>query len=89
MKEELEKVDISFKVNKISLNIAKTKYYLFHSTRKWKHIQNILSPLNMDNVAIKREFVAKFLWVYLKENISCKHYTNIVSTKVCNSDGIR
>ena len=83
MNEELRKVANWFKANKLSLNISKTKYSLFHSTRKRKDIPNILPPLHIDNVPVKREFVTKFLGVYLDENISWKHHINIVSTKVC------
>ena len=88
MNEELRKVANWFKANKLSLNISKTKYSLFHSTRKRKDIPNILPPLHIDNVPVKREFVTKFLGVYLDENISWKHHINIVSTKVCKSIGI-
>ena len=80
------------KMNKELRKVAtwfKAKYSLFHFTRKRKDIPNILSPLHMDNVSIKREFVTKFLRVYLDENISWKRHVNIVSTKVCKSIGIR
>ena len=70
------------------MNISKTKYSLFHSTRKRKDIPNILPPLHIDNVAVKREFVTKFLGVYLGEQISWKGHINIVSTKVCKNIGI-
>ena len=80
MNEELRKVANWFKANKLSLNISKTKYSLFHSTRKRKDIPNILPPLHIDNVPIKGEFVTKFLGVYLDEDIE--------STKVCKSIGL-
>ena len=59
----LRKVAIWFKASKLSLNISKTKYSLFYSTRKRKDIPYILPPLHNDNVPIKREFVTKFLGV--------------------------
>ena len=65
MNEELRKVANWFKANKLSLNISKTKYFLFHFTRKRKDIRNILPPLHIGNVPVKREFVSKFLGVYL------------------------
>ena len=83
MNEQLRRVAIWFKANKISLKISKTKYYLFHSTRKRKDLPNILPPLHINKVTIKREFAAKFLGVYLDENIS--YHINIVSMKVCKS----
>ena len=88
MNEELRKVANWFKANKLSLNISKTKYSLFHSTRKKKDIPNTLPPLHIDNVPVKREFVTKFLGVYLDENISWKHHINTVSTKVRKTIGI-
>ena len=69
MKEGLKKVATCFKTNKISLNISKTKH-LFNSTRKRIDRPNILSPLHIDNVPVKREFVKKILGVYQDENLS-------------------
>ena len=63
MNKELRKVANWFKANKLSLNISKTKYSLFHSTRKRKDIPNILPPLHIDNVPVKREFFTKILGV--------------------------
>ena len=63
MNEELREVAVWFKANKLSLNISKVKYYLFHSTRKRKDLPNILTPLHIDPVRIKREFFTKFLGV--------------------------
>ena len=88
MNEELRKVANWFKSKKLSLNISKRKYSFFHSTRKRKYMPNILPPLHIDNFPVKREFVAKFLGVYLDENISWEHHINILSTKVCKSVGI-
>ena len=88
MNKELRKVANWFKGNKLSLNISKTKYSLFHSTRKRKDIRNILPPLHIDNVPIKREFVTKLPGVYLDENIFWKHHINTVSTKLSKSIGI-
>ena len=62
--------------------------FFIHSIRKRRDIPNILPPLHIDNVPIKREFVRKFLGVYLDEGISWKDHINTVSTKVCNSIGI-
>ena len=45
MNKELRKVTTWFKANNLSLSIFKTKYSLFHSTRKRKDIPNILPSL--------------------------------------------
>ena len=87
MNEELRKIAIWFKANKLYLNISKTKHSLFHSTRKRKDIPNIVAPLYIENVPIKREFITNLVGVYLDKNISWKHI-DIVSTNVCKSIGI-
>ena len=84
MNKELRKVACSFKANKLSLNISKTNYSIFHSMRKRKDIPNILPPLHIGNGAIKRKIVVKFL----DESFSWRYDINIVSQKVCNSIGI-
>ena len=78
MNEEVKKLATSFKANKLCLNISKTKYSSFHSSRERKDIPNILPLLHINNVLIKRELVTKFLGVYLDENISWKHHTLIL-----------
>ena len=87
--DELREVRTSFKANKLSLNTSKTKYFLLHSTRKRKVTLNILPPLHIDNVLIKREFFTKFLGIYFDGNISWKRHIDIVSTKICKSIGGR
>ena len=86
--EIFRKVENLLKANKLSLNVFKTKYSLFHLRRKRKDIPNILPSLHIDNVPVKKEFVTTFLCVYLDENIFWKHHINIVSTNVCKSIGI-
>ena len=63
--KELRKVANWFKANKLFLNISKTKYSLFHSTRKRKDIPNILPSLHIDNVQVKRE-CHKISWCILR-----------------------
>ena len=45
MNEELRKVANWFKANKLSLNISKTKYSLFHSTRKKRRYTKYLTSI--------------------------------------------
>ena len=86
MNEELRKVATCLKANKLSLNISKANYSLFHSTRKRKDIPNILPLLHIDNVLIKREFVTNFLGVYIDENIFWKHHIKILGPKVSKTN---
>ena len=88
MNKELENVSIWFKANKLSLNVKKTKFSLFHQSRKKKLIPEFLPKLCIDNCEIQRELVTKFLGVYIDENLTWKHHINNVKTKVSKSIGI-
>ena len=72
MDEELRKVATWFKSSKLSLNISKAKYPLFHCTRKRKYMPNILLPLHIDNVPIKREFVTNLAWGPVQTKVNYK-----------------
>ena len=61
MNEELRKVVTCFKTDKISLNISKTRYFLFHSTRKRKDKLNILPTLHIDTRQSKENLSQSFL----------------------------
>ena len=54
-------------------------FYSFY--KKNRDIPNILPPSLIDNVPIKREFVRKFLGVYLDEGISYKYHINSFMTE--------
>ena len=61
MNVELQKMSIWFKANKLSLNLTKTKWTLFHSQKKKGLIANDLPIFYIDNFEIVRESVTKFL----------------------------
>ena len=69
MNKEIENASTWFKSNKLSLNIDKTKWLLFHLL---SHPQTLLNLL-IENICIKREYVTKFLGVLIDENLSCKN----------------
>ena len=57
MNNELEKVSVWFKANKLSLNVSKTKYSLFHPANKKRFLPNILPTLKIDKININRDSV--------------------------------
>ena len=87
MNIELQKVSSWFKSNKLSLNINKTKWTIFHPAAK-KRLINELPSLTIDTVLIKKEKVTKFLGVYIDENWTWKHHINAISSKISKSIGI-
>ena len=61
---ELEKINLWLKLNKLSLNIKKTKLMIFH--RKQKKIKDI--NISIDNVQIERVNTFNFLGIMLDDN---------------------
>ena len=88
MNFELQKMSIWFKVNKLSQNLTKTKWTLFHSQKKKRLIANDIPILYIDNFEIIMEIVTKFLGIYLDENLTWKCHIEYVCNKVSKSTGI-
>jgi hypothetical protein len=86
--KELEKVTVWFKANKLSLNVNKTKWSLFHPVSKKRFLPKFLPDLSINGIEVKRDVVTKFLGVYIDENISWKYHINTICTKVSKSIGI-
>ena len=85
---ELHKVHEWFQVNKLSLNLKKTKYSLFHSSHQRKKIPEILPTLQIASNNIERDTVTKFLGVLIDENLSWKPHINVVNSKVSKNIGL-
>ena len=88
MNKELENVSTWFKTNKLSLNVDKTKWLLFHPLSKRQSLPQTLPNLLVENIHIKREHVPTFLGVFTDENLSWKQHIDIVSSKISKSIGI-
>jgi hypothetical protein len=86
--KELEKLTQWFKSNKLSLNINKTKYTLFHRLHKKAYIPLKLPDLFIDNKLIKREQSIKFLGVLLDENVTWKDHIGLIENKISKNLGI-
>ena len=80
--EELARIQIWFNVNKLSLNIAKTKYSFFHSSAYKDTIPLRLPKLTINNVTIKRELTMEFLGILLDENLNWKTHINYLENKI-------
>ena len=74
---ELEKVHDWLKVNKLSLNISKTKFINFHSPQ-----QNIIIPhLYIDNTYIECVKNFNFLGIYFTQHMSWKYHIKHIAKK--------
>ena len=81
---ELEKLDIWFRVNKLSLNVNKTNFIMFTNKKQLRATVNIV--LNGKN--IEQVSHTKFLGVIIDENLTWREQIKTVETKVSKSIGV-
>ena len=81
---ELQKVNTWFKCNKLSLNINKTNFILFHSK------QNTIDPicLNIDGKELSRVKSTKFLGVFIDESVNFKCHIDHLLSKLSKYVGL-
>ena len=75
---ELAKIVIWLKVNKLSLNLTKTNFMIFHPRQKKV---NVNVPLTLENTVVKQVTETKFLSVLIDQHLSCKPHIYFVSKK--------
>ena len=81
--KELEKLNIWFQLNKLTLNVDKTKCMLFHKRRA-------VTPINisMNNMHIDIVPHFNYLGIILDENLSWKVHVAMVTGKLSKINGI-
>jgi hypothetical protein len=82
---ELQKISHWLKINKLSLNIKKTHFILFHF-RQHKIPENI--KLLIDDDVIERVQFTKFLGVIVHENLTWENHISCLSRKIHKGLGI-
>ena len=85
---ELININTWFQTNKLSLNVDKTKYVLFHKSRQKNKIPLNLPSLKIDQTEIKREQSLKFLGVLVDENLNWKNHIDLLLSKISKSIGV-
>ena len=85
MNNELQNFDLWLKSNKLSVNVKKTKYVIFKTSKK-KINHSFL--LHYDNETLHQVNSIKFLGVYIDQNLTWKDHINHVSKKISKSIGI-
>ena len=78
---ELKLVTEWFLANKLSLDVKKTKYVLFHKVTICDSLPLQLPAMTLNNIEIKSENSIKFLGVIIGENLTWKNYTEVVENK--------
>ena len=85
LNRELNNVHAWLSINKLSLNVSKTKYMIFHA--KNKRIDNIPS-FNINGVPIQRVSSFNFLGLEIHENLTWKNHTDKVANKISKYMGV-
>ena len=82
---ELAKIMIWLKVNKLSLNLTETNFMIFHPRQKKV---NVNVPHTLENTVIKQVTETKFLGVVIDQHLPWKPHIDFVSKKISKSVGI-
>ena len=80
---ELDKVNAWLKVNKLSLNVEKTKRMIFHKRR---HLNPMQFSINDRDIDVVSHF--NYLWIILDENISWKKHVAMITNKLSKISGV-
>ena len=83
---ELDKIHEWLTLNKLSLNVSKTKFMLFH--HKKRNISKIIPTVEIDSIRIERVTVFNFLGLTVDENLTWDAHVNKISNKISRSIGI-
>ena len=86
--KELKNIHEWFKSNKLSLNVKKTHYSLFHPAQKSDDLPLNLPMVKINETTIERERVIKFLGVLLDENLSWTPHINLIKNKISKNLGL-
>ena len=84
--EELSKVATWLYTNKLSLNVKKSNFVLFHPPQR--RAQNIDLHLSIDNQGLKREFFVTYLGIIIDSNLSWKKQVEYIAKKIKRNIGI-
>ncbi|XP_065662691.1 uncharacterized protein LOC136085324 [Hydra vulgaris] len=88
MNKELKCVSEWFNCNKLTLNLDKTKYILFHPISKKRFLPTTMPKILIDELEIKKETFTSFLGIYLDENVTWKPHIDYICTKVSKNIGV-
>ena len=82
MNRELQNINEWFISNKLSLNVKKTKFSIFHKASRRDDLPLVLPKLFINNQVIKRQSSIKFLGILLDENLSWKEHLKLTENKI-------
>src|SRR6218665_1597493 len=78
-----------FCANRLSLNLDKTNFIVFHTSKKNLNSSNVvLNEIVIDGVTIKQVSNSKFFGVIIDEHLTWSHHINFVANKVAKNIGV-
>ena len=83
---ELKEINDWLSLNKLTLNVQKTKFMVFHPYQK--DITGLIPMLKINDVEIERVSSFKCLGILFDENMSWKCHTDMISNKLSKYSGI-
>ena len=83
---DLAKVYDWLAVNKLSLNVRKTKYVIFHATNK--RIEGVIPNLEINGIPLERVQNFNFLGLVLNENMFWKPHIDLLANKLAKCAGV-
>ena len=86
LNSELEKIHSWVSVNKLTLDIQKTKFMIFHPYQK--DISRLVPSLNINGIELERVDHIKCLGIILDENVYWKPHLDMVANKISKYTGI-
>ena len=86
--QELDRINDWFLANKLSLNVEKTKYILFHKLTDQDNIPLKLRSLLLNGNMIERENSLKFLSAILYEHLTWKKDTQLIENMASKNVGV-
>ena len=82
---ELDKISNWLNVNKLSINISKTKFIVFRSSKK---NQNYDTTILLNNENIEQAKTTTFLGVIIDEHLTWSHHLDMIHKKIMKSTAI-
>ena len=79
----LDKINVWLKLNKLTVNVSKTKFMIFHKRRDVPDLNLSLNNINIESVS---HF--NFLGIILDTALSWKYHTNMIAIKISKVIGI-
>ena len=84
--KELKNIQIWLEINKLSLNVKKIKFLIFH--HKQRNVENLIPPLNLNEQIIERVTDFNFLCLTIDQHLTWNGHVQKISNKISRSLGI-